>query len=73
MAPLDEMVLTLALADENFPGAAVTALGAAGHDVVWVRIAAPGMTDPVAGSALDVSHPGRRRRSSHFPTLVSEP
>ncbi|UYN97607.1 MAG: DUF5615 family PIN-like protein [Enhydrobacter sp.] len=24
------------LADENFPGAAVTALEAAGHDVVWV-------------------------------------
>jgi predicted nuclease of predicted toxin-antitoxin system len=34
------------LANENFPGAAVTALGAAGHDVVGVRIAAPGMTDP---------------------------
>jgi predicted nuclease of predicted toxin-antitoxin system len=34
------------LANENFPGAAVTALEAAGHDVVWVRIAAPGTTDP---------------------------
>ena len=34
------------LANENFPGAAVTALDAAGHDVVWVRTAAPGMTDP---------------------------
>ena len=34
------------LANENFPGAAVIALEAAGHDVVWVRIAAPGMTDP---------------------------
>lgn len=34
------------LANENFPGAAVTALAAAGHDVVWVRIAAPGTTDP---------------------------
>jgi hypothetical protein len=33
------------LANENFPGAAVTALKAAGHDVVWVRIAAPGATD----------------------------
>jgi predicted nuclease of predicted toxin-antitoxin system len=33
------------LADENFPGAAVTASRAAGHDVVWVRIAAPGATD----------------------------
>jgi predicted nuclease of predicted toxin-antitoxin system len=30
------------LANENFPGAAVTALEAAGHDIVWVRIAAPG-------------------------------
>jgi hypothetical protein len=34
------------LANENFPGAAVAALEAAGHDVVWVRIAAPGATDP---------------------------
>ena len=34
------------LANENFPGAAVTALEAAGHDVVWVRTAAPGATDP---------------------------
>ncbi len=34
------------LANENFPGAAVAALEAAGHDVIWVRIAAPGMTDP---------------------------
>jgi predicted nuclease of predicted toxin-antitoxin system len=34
------------LANENFPGAAVKALVADGHDVVWVRIAAPGTTDP---------------------------
>jgi Domain of unknown function (DUF5615) len=34
------------LANENFPGAAVAALIAAGHDVVWLRNAAPGMTDP---------------------------
>jgi hypothetical protein len=34
------------LADENFPGAAVTAVGAAGHDVVWVGAAAPGTSDP---------------------------
>ena len=34
------------LANENFPGAAVAALEAAGHDIVWVRIAAPGTTDP---------------------------
>jgi Domain of unknown function (DUF5615) len=34
------------LANENFPGTAVTALIAAGHDVVWVRNAAPGMSDP---------------------------
>jgi predicted nuclease of predicted toxin-antitoxin system len=33
------------LANENFPGAAVTALKVAGHDVVWVRLAAPGATD----------------------------
>ena len=34
------------LANENFPGATVAALEAAGHDIVWVRIAAPGTTDP---------------------------
>ena len=34
------------LADENFPGAAITALEAAGHDVVWVRAVAPGASDP---------------------------
>jgi predicted nuclease of predicted toxin-antitoxin system len=34
------------LANENFPGAAVTLLEAAGHEVVWVRTAAPGTTDP---------------------------
>ena len=34
------------LANENFPGAAVTALEAAGHDVVWVRTATPGAADP---------------------------
>jgi predicted nuclease of predicted toxin-antitoxin system len=33
------------LADENFPGDAVRALGAAGHDVVWVRLEAPGSSD----------------------------
>jgi predicted nuclease of predicted toxin-antitoxin system len=34
------------LANENFPGTAVAALIAAGHDVAWVRNAAPGMSDP---------------------------
>jgi uncharacterized protein DUF5615 len=34
------------LANENFPGAAVAALEAAGHDVVWIRTAAPGIGDP---------------------------
>jgi predicted nuclease of predicted toxin-antitoxin system len=34
------------LANQNFPGAAVSALEAAGHAVVWVRTAAPGTTDP---------------------------
>jgi len=34
------------LADENFPRAAIAALEAAGHDVVWVRLTAPGATDP---------------------------
>ena len=33
------------LANENFPGAAVSVLKSAGHDVVWVRIAAPGASD----------------------------
>jgi hypothetical protein len=34
------------LANENFPDAAVRALEAAGHDVVWVRTKAPGASDP---------------------------
>jgi len=34
------------LANENFPAAAVASLAAAGHNVVWVRIVAPGMPDP---------------------------
>jgi Domain of unknown function (DUF5615) len=33
------------LANENFPGTAVSALAAAGHDVVWIRAAAPGIAD----------------------------
>lgn len=33
------------LANENFPGDAVAALEAAGHDIVWVRTAAPGSKD----------------------------
>jgi predicted nuclease of predicted toxin-antitoxin system len=33
------------LANENFPRAAVAALCAAGHDVIWVRTEAPGSTD----------------------------
>ena len=34
------------LANENFPGDAVLALRAAGHDVGWVREAMPGALDP---------------------------
>ena len=34
------------LADENFPGDAVAALRAAGHDVAWIRTDAPGSFDP---------------------------
>jgi predicted nuclease of predicted toxin-antitoxin system len=33
------------LANENFPGDAVRELEAAGHDVVWIRTAAPGCKD----------------------------
>jgi hypothetical protein len=33
------------LADENFPGAAVEALARIGHDVSWIRILAPGISD----------------------------
>lgn len=33
------------LADENFPGPAVAALKAAGHDVAWVRHSRAGATD----------------------------
>ncbi len=33
------------LADENVPGDVVVELGAAGHDIVWVRKVAPGSKD----------------------------
>lgn len=33
------------LANENFPGAAVGELRIRGHDVVWIREAAPGSSD----------------------------
>ena len=33
------------LANENIPAAAVAALEAAGHDVVWVAVASPGSDD----------------------------
>ena len=33
------------LADENLPAIAVEELRAAGHDVAWVRVDAPGMSD----------------------------
>jgi predicted nuclease of predicted toxin-antitoxin system len=33
------------LADENVPAAAVAGLRAAGHDVVWIRTANPGVSD----------------------------
>jgi predicted nuclease of predicted toxin-antitoxin system len=33
------------LADENCPGDAVTALRTLGHDVLWIRTDAPGITD----------------------------
>lgn len=34
------------LANENFPGDAVAALRARGHDVTWIRTDAPGIKDP---------------------------
>ena len=33
------------LANENFPLAAVEALRSAGHDVVWIRVDSPGISD----------------------------
>ena len=34
------------LADENFPLDAVEALHQQGHDIVWIRTASPGISDP---------------------------
>jgi len=34
------------LANEDFPGPAVDALRAAGHDVLWARSDMPGTDDP---------------------------
>jgi predicted nuclease of predicted toxin-antitoxin system len=45
------------LANENFPRAAVDALRAAGHDVQWVRLDAPGATDE---RVLEVARVGNR-------------
>lgn len=33
------------LADENFPGDAVAQLKSSGHDVLWIRDVAPGISD----------------------------
>jgi len=33
------------LANENFPGLAVSALTERGHDVMWIRTVAPGISD----------------------------
>ena len=33
------------LANENFPGLAITALRSHGHDVVWIREDSPGISD----------------------------
>lgn len=35
------------LADENFPGDAVSALREQGHDALWIRTHAPGSLDPI--------------------------
>jgi hypothetical protein len=53
------------LANENFPGTAVTALIAAGHDVVWARNAAPGISDAdvLAWAARDERIRGRAIRA----------
>jgi predicted nuclease of predicted toxin-antitoxin system len=37
----------LLLADENFPGPAVLALQATGHDIAWIRTIDPRAKDPV--------------------------
>jgi uncharacterized protein with PIN domain len=34
------------LADENFPGGAVTALRSNGYDIEWIRTLSPGISDP---------------------------
>jgi predicted nuclease of predicted toxin-antitoxin system len=35
------------LANENFPGDAVTSLRASGHDVAWIRTDSPGVSDRI--------------------------
>src|ERR1700753_1552101 len=35
------------LANENFPGDAVTSLRAANHDVAWIRTDSPGVSDRI--------------------------
>ena len=54
------------LANENFPGTAVTALIAAGHDVVWARNAAPGISDADVLAWLKASGDGYQTRINHY-------
>jgi hypothetical protein len=49
------------LANVNFPDTAVTAHVAAGHDVVWVRNAAPGMSKSKPDGWRTVPNRDRRR------------
>ena len=56
------------LADENVPGECVAALKLAGHDVVWVRTAAPGITD-----AEVLAWAAREERLLLIKTLVNLP
>jgi hypothetical protein len=54
------------LANENFPDVAVAALAADGHDVVWIRVEAPGLGDPDVLAAACRFDRGTRRLARPF-------
>jgi hypothetical protein len=53
---IPERRLISGLLRTNFPGAAVAALKAAGHDMVWARMAAPRKSDPNDKDACAAIH-----------------
>jgi hypothetical protein len=59
------------LADENIPASIVRALQDDGHDVVWIRSEAPGISDEVAAYIREVIR-SRQDWEGHFSVIDEE-